>query len=227
MTPAISKTKLTLISAAGQLFAMHGLDGVSVRTIAEKAGVNIAAINYHFGGKEKLYTEALRFAILHGVGMRPADFLKKPNCLETPEGIAHVIYEIVQGWFISYLSPEQPFWFGQLIARSLLDPTPSLREVVEEIFRPDHEALCTLVAHAKPGMSELDIRLWALSVTGQLALYDFCRVPILMILEKESYDEAFLKAASDHVARLMIAALELPQPTEGYGTAGATSISKE
>ena len=48
-------TRDALIAAGAELFADRGYDGVPVRVIAEKAGVNTAMINYHFGGKRKLY----------------------------------------------------------------------------------------------------------------------------------------------------------------------------
>ena len=57
-------TKLVLIRAAGELFATHGFEGTSIRAIAEKAGTNIAAINYHFGTKENLYAEAILYVVL-------------------------------------------------------------------------------------------------------------------------------------------------------------------
>ncbi len=46
-----------LLDAAEQLFSEHGFDGASVRDIAATAGCNIAAVNYYFGSKDKLYTE--------------------------------------------------------------------------------------------------------------------------------------------------------------------------
>ncbi|MHC4640184.1 MAG: TetR/AcrR family transcriptional regulator [Planctomycetota bacterium] len=49
-----------LLDAAEQLFSEHGFDGASVRDIASAAGCNIAAVNYYFGGKDKLYTEVWR-----------------------------------------------------------------------------------------------------------------------------------------------------------------------
>jgi TetR/AcrR family transcriptional regulator len=49
------ETRELLIKVARDLFAKHGLDGVTVRDIAEKAGVNVASISYHFEGKEGLY----------------------------------------------------------------------------------------------------------------------------------------------------------------------------
>jgi AcrR family transcriptional regulator len=48
-------TRDRLQAAATELFAAHGFDGVSVEEIAERAGVTKALVNYHFGGKHKLY----------------------------------------------------------------------------------------------------------------------------------------------------------------------------
>jgi len=48
-------TREALVFAGTTLFAERGYDGVPVSAIAQKAGVNKAMINYHFGGKRKLY----------------------------------------------------------------------------------------------------------------------------------------------------------------------------
>src|SRR5258708_15284025 len=48
-------TRDALVAAGAELFAERGYDGVPVTAIAQKAGVNKAMINYHFGGKRKLY----------------------------------------------------------------------------------------------------------------------------------------------------------------------------
>src|SRR6185503_19395543 len=50
-----ARTRDALIAAGTGLFAEHGYDGVPVAAIADKAGVNKAMINYHFGGKRNLY----------------------------------------------------------------------------------------------------------------------------------------------------------------------------
>ncbi|HLJ21724.1 MAG TPA: TetR family transcriptional regulator [Stellaceae bacterium] len=49
-----SDTKSRLLRVAERLFAEHGFDGVSVRQLTAAAGVNLAAVNYHFGSKEGL-----------------------------------------------------------------------------------------------------------------------------------------------------------------------------
>ena len=48
-------TRDALLAAGAELFAEHGYDGVPVADIAQRAGVNKAMINYHFGRKRQLY----------------------------------------------------------------------------------------------------------------------------------------------------------------------------
>ena len=56
-------TRQSIMKAAVRLFADRGYQGASVRDIVAKAGVNQAAINYHFKGKDGLYLELLATAI--------------------------------------------------------------------------------------------------------------------------------------------------------------------
>lgn len=52
-------TRDRIIEAAEVLFAVNGYDGTSLRDITEQAGVNVAAVNYHFGSKENLLADLL------------------------------------------------------------------------------------------------------------------------------------------------------------------------
>ena len=51
--------KEKLLAAATRLFAEKGFAGVSIRQLAEAAGVNSAMISYYYGGKEGLYEAVL------------------------------------------------------------------------------------------------------------------------------------------------------------------------
>jgi AcrR family transcriptional regulator len=53
-------TKDRILGAAEALFAQRGFDGASLRQLTSAAGVNLAAVNYHFGSKEKLVEQVLR-----------------------------------------------------------------------------------------------------------------------------------------------------------------------
>ncbi len=53
-------TKERILGAAEALFAQRGFDGASLRQLTSAAGVNLAAVNYHFGSKEKLVEQVFR-----------------------------------------------------------------------------------------------------------------------------------------------------------------------
>src|SRR3954451_20056019 len=64
------QTRARLLEAAGEEFAEKGYDGATVRSICARAEVNLAAVNYHFGDKEQLYTQAVLEA--HRCCVQPA-----------------------------------------------------------------------------------------------------------------------------------------------------------
>ena len=53
-------TRTRILEAAEQLFAEHGFAAMSLRQLTQKAEVNLAAVNYHFGSKERLMWDVLR-----------------------------------------------------------------------------------------------------------------------------------------------------------------------
>ena len=50
-------TRESILDAAERLFARDGYAGATLRAITRAAGANLAAVQYHFGGKEALYRE--------------------------------------------------------------------------------------------------------------------------------------------------------------------------
>jgi AcrR family transcriptional regulator len=59
-TAEARETHVRILDAAQKLFSEKGLEATSVRDITTEAGCNVAAVNYHFGGKENLYIESFR-----------------------------------------------------------------------------------------------------------------------------------------------------------------------
>ncbi|AND68544.1 TetR family transcriptional regulator [Dyella thiooxydans] len=55
-----TSTKERILTAAEALFAQRGFDGASLRQLTSAAGVNLAAVNYHFGSKEKLVEQVFK-----------------------------------------------------------------------------------------------------------------------------------------------------------------------
>ena len=52
-------TKSRILDAAERLFLEHGFEATSLRQLTAAAGVNLAAVNYHFGSKEELFQAVL------------------------------------------------------------------------------------------------------------------------------------------------------------------------
>ena len=57
-------TKDRILDAAERLFAHKGIEATSLRNITAEAGVNLAAVNYHFQSKEALQIETINNAYL-------------------------------------------------------------------------------------------------------------------------------------------------------------------
>jgi AcrR family transcriptional regulator len=73
-----------LIAAATPLFAMKGLNGVSVREVVKAGGTNLAMVSYYFGSKYGLYeavlqevfSDLLEIAELAGTDLSPSENFK-------------------------------------------------------------------------------------------------------------------------------------------------------
>ena len=90
---SLTKTQIKIIEAAEIEFAEMGYAGASIREITNRAGVNIAAINYHFGSKEALYKEMILFHIepINAVRIELLDEALRLGVLE------HSLYDEVEG----------------------------------------------------------------------------------------------------------------------------------
>src|ERR1700749_925116 len=76
-------TREHLLEAAGEVFAEVGFRAATVRQICQRAGANIAAVNYHFGDKEELYRALLKDSYRAAIAKYPPDFGLPPRA--TPE----------------------------------------------------------------------------------------------------------------------------------------------
>src|SRR3954469_5785715 len=54
------ETRTRILDVAEELFMLHGFEGTSMRVLTAKAGVNLAAVNYHFGSKDALIEALFR-----------------------------------------------------------------------------------------------------------------------------------------------------------------------
>src|SRR5438876_12457509 len=73
---ASNATKERILDTAESLFMEHGYEATSLRAITAAAGVNLAAVNYHFGSKEELFQSVLTRR-LHPMNQERVDLLTR------------------------------------------------------------------------------------------------------------------------------------------------------
>ncbi len=209
-------TKEALLLAAGELFAERGLAGTSVRAIARKAGANLAAVNYHFGSKENLYTEALRY-VIRGHQREPLRNLVPDDATGlSRQELSNVLADIIRTRFADLMFSGRPAWRTVLAFRAIQSSSPALAALIDEDLGPDSRALCRFFRQFMPAVTEQEASLWALSLVGEGSFYLLARAAILMLLGKEKYDEDFIDAACRHAIERTIRALGLPEPEASF-----------
>lgn len=210
MQPIEPNTKRTLIEAAGPLFAEHGIDGTTVRAIAEKAQTNIAAINYHFGSKENLYKETLLFVAKRGETYPALRLLERPGLLKSRDDQANAIREIIREKFRVIFAQDTPAWYWKLMIRSMLESSnPAIEAVVRTVFEPEHKAITRIVKMVKPEVDEEAAHMWGFLLFGAISFYCFAKTPILLLLNREEYAESFIESATNFVSEALLKAFEL------------------
>jgi len=138
-----SATRDALLDAAERLFVEQGLEAASLRAITQLAGVNLAAVNYHFGSKEGL----VRAVFSRRLAPLQAERLRLLDEEEARDG------GTLEGVLRAFIAPAMrlrasagPVDVSQLLGRIFHQPNDEVRKM---LFRKRR------IVHAKSGM-----RIW-------------------------------------------------------------------
>ncbi|HXX93312.1 MAG TPA: CerR family C-terminal domain-containing protein [Planctomycetota bacterium] len=195
LPPAVlADTRRRLIEAAGRVFADKGYRAATVREIIRLAGVNLAAVNYHFRGKEGLYAAVLEQTYVRALEKHPPEGGVDPHA-----GPAERLFGFIRSFLERIFDEEAQACYGKLMARELVEPTAALDEVADRI-RPLFGRLCGIVGELLgPGADPGRIDRSAKSVVGQILFYKHA-APVLERLEGRRRGRPDIEALARHIA---------------------------
>ncbi len=209
-------TRQQLVDAALGLFAHHGYDGVTTRALTRAAGANVAAINYHFGGKKGLYHAVVTDIVAH-VRERlwpAADALDAALAAAGNDRAAQskAVAAFLRLLVISFVGESTRRPIAGLIMREYALPSAAFPIIYEGAVERMHLALAAIVAAASGRPADTpDVILEAHALLGQCLGFVAARVIICRRMDWDDYTPERMERAAAAVVRMSLAALDLPQ----------------
>ena len=160
-TLASETTKKKLLDASERLFAVDGLEGVSMRQITAEAGVDLAMINYHFDTKEGLYQAVFRRRA-ERLNAQRLEVLERMLAAshDTPD-LEAVVVALVEPYLRLRNEPELGgLSFARLLVREVIDSKERERGIIKDNFDDLAKRIIGEMSRALPGAAHRDL-VWA------------------------------------------------------------------
>ena len=152
-------TRDRILDVAERLFMEHGFEATSMRQITSEAGVNLAAVNYHFGSKERLVQEVFRRRLdwLNQERLRVLDRMQQQAA-----GKPVKASQIVDAYFGTLLRmADDPahggMTFLKLLGRTLTDPAEFIRAFIAHEYHDVVERYKQALFQALPDVPKAEI----------------------------------------------------------------------
>jgi TetR/AcrR family transcriptional regulator, regulator of cefoperazone and chloramphenicol sensitivity len=210
----VDNTRERIADAAGEIFAERGFDGTTVRDICQRAGANVAAVNYYFGDKQRLYVEAVVRA--HQWRMEKARLPEWPAETPAERKLADFIKTFIRRVRIG---PEIT-WHTRLMMREMAHPSEACAELVQSSIRPQFEILLQILRELLPAKtSDESLQLTAFSIVGQCLFYHFADAVIRNLITGEEYSALDIDKLAQHITNFSLCSIGLTDAAVIVGAA--------
>jgi AcrR family transcriptional regulator len=200
-------TRQRLLEAAGEVFAEQGFRAATIRDICNKAGANVAAVNYYFRDKHALYAEVLKYAFENARARYPSDMGLGPQA-SPKERLAAFVRALVY----RILDQTRLAWHGTLMSREMVEPTDALAPLVDEAIRPEFERLRGIVRELLgPDADPEQVLQCVWSITGQCLFYYHAKHIIAILRPPGPYAPQDMQCIADHVIAFSLSAIQCLQ----------------
>ncbi len=200
-------THRRLLDAAVTLFADRGFRKTTVRAICDKAGANVSAVKYHFGGKRELYDAAFDHARTLSNETNPfvqMDTARDFHANQSPE---RRLYLFIRTLLEHQFRDGQPSELTRLMSHEMMHPTAALDRLIEVSVRRVYHALIQIVLDLMDPPDQQQARLLATSISAQCHFHHLA-LPMIQCLEPDQrYTPQALDELAGHIHRFTLAAV--------------------
>lgn len=201
-------TRARILNAAGPIFAEKGYEAATVREICHEAGVNVASVNYYFGGKERLYIEAVSRAhpARSGPRFEPSWPSGTPPEKKLTDFVAFLLAHL--------LGLKSASWEERLFVREVMNPTPACRDILRDHFRIGFDQLQRILDEILPPDTPACQRHQiGFSIIGQCVYYRASRNIVPLLVGQPEVEEHYgVEQLAEHISGFCLAALGLGPP---------------
>jgi AcrR family transcriptional regulator len=159
-----SKTVAKILATADRLFSSYGYERASLRQLTEEAGVNLAAVNYHFGDKESLYRAVIK-RHLQPINQARLHLLTEAERMagDQPVPLGLILEIFAEPLFaLGEDTGKGGHPIIRIVGRSLAEPLPFIDGLLAEEFHPVTARFAQAMRRHVPYLSPEDY-LWRLS----------------------------------------------------------------
>lgn len=198
-------TRDRILDEAEKLFADHGFDAVSVRQITAQANAHLAAVNYHFGGKQNLYLAVFRERWLP----RSRRVVSKLEELEKRGNISleEAVRTLAEAFLLGFSDDEERMRHHKLIHMEMDHPSEVLGTIFRESTEPAFNIMQRLLSARLPkSISPEKLFMCMLSIFAQVLHFSFGR-GMVEHFTGLSYDEKSLEMVTDHIVEFSLSGL--------------------
>lgn len=195
--------KEKLIRSAIDVFAERGYRDGKIADIVKGAGANIAAVNYHFGSKDKLFVAALRQAFADADAVYPS----KGGLSDTASAEDKVAV-IARAILLRSFDAGQAGDFNRIMSRTMHVPDSPVEMILTEVQEFELKHLSEVISELLDSKSTQLIS-WAVAVFISLAtMVSKCPVGGIEYLFKNEPQQSQIDAMIESQVAAIFAALK-------------------
>jgi len=203
------ETRTRILDAAEELFMLQGFGGTSMRLLTAKAGVNLAAVNYHFGSKDALI-EAVFRRRLDPMNTARIAALEALEATGTPD--ADAIIRAFVGASLRMLEDAKGGGrnFIRLLGRTYTEPAKGIRHLIGQMYAPTMQRYKAALERALPQMPREEL-VWRMHfMFGTLAYTLAATDTVQLIAGSKPEDRYDARLLEDRLTAFLASGLAAP-----------------